>query len=278
MKQYSDFKERIINFQHDIKRLAVEMAKSAGKAGSHIGGSFSCIEIFSVLYGGIMDYDVQNPTWEERDRFIPSKTHCILSNFSTLVKAGFVGKDQLLSFHEDGGLLAGHPWNINIGLEFAGGSLGMGIGVAVGMALTAKRYGKKHKIYVLLGDGESNEGSVWEAFMSAAKFKLDNLIVIIDYDNMQFDGPNDQIMSLSPLKEKMISFGFETVEVNGHDLHSLWNAFNTDHQGKPLAIIAKTIKAHGVPSLENTAESHHAELSEDDYQYLLKQFKEEDNL
>lgn len=278
MKQYSDFKERIINFQHDIKRLAVEMAKSAGKAGSHIGGSFSCIEIFSVLYGGIMDYDVQNPTWEERDRFIPSKTHCILSNFSTLVKAGFVEKDQLLSFHEDGGLLAGHPWNINIGLEFAGGSLGMGIGVAVGMALTAKRYGKKHKIYVLLGDGESNEGSVWEAFMSAAKFKLDNLIVIIDYDNMQFDGPNDQIMSLSPLKEKMISFGFETVEVNGHDLHSLWNAFNTDHQGKPLAIIAKTIKAHGVPSLENTAESHHAELSEDDYQYLLKQFKEEDNL
>ena len=154
----------------------------------------------------------------------------------------------------------------------------MGIGVAVGMALAAKRYGKKHKVFVLLGDGESNEGSVWEAFMSASKFKLDNLVVIIDYDNMQFDGTNDNIMSLAPLKEKMIAFGFETLEIDGHDIEALWNAFNTEHTGKPLAIVAKTIKAHGVPSLENTAESHHAELSEEDYQYLLNQFAEEDNV
>ena len=276
MKTFTDYKENILSYQHDIRRMATEMAKSAGKAGSHIGGSFSCIEIFSVLYGGIMDYDVNNPTWDERDRFIPSKTHCILSNFSTLVKAGFITKDKLFSFHEDGGLLAGHPWNIEIGLEFAGGSLGMGIGVAVGMALAAKRYGKKHKVYVLLGDGESNEGSVWEAFMSASKFKLDNLVVIIDYDNMQFDGPNDEVMSLSPLKEKMIAFGFETLEVDGHDIKALWDAFSIKHDGKPLAIVAKTIKAHGVPSLENTAESHHAELSEEDYQFLLTQFAEED--
>ena len=152
----------------------------------------------------------------------------------------------------------------------------MGICVAVGMALVAKRYGKKHKVYVLLGDGESNEGSVWEAFMSAAKFKLDNLVVIIDYDNMQFDGPNDEIMSLAPLKEKMIAFGFETLEVDGHDIKALWDAFSIKRDGKPLAIVAKTIKAHGVPSLENTAESHHAELSEEDYHFLLTQFAEED--
>lgn len=277
MKQFADYKDNILSYQHDIKRMAVEMARDAGKSGSHIGGSFSCIEIFSVLYGGILNYDVQNPSWDERDRFIPSKTHCILSNFSALVKAGFVAKEQLLSFHENGGLLAGHPWNVNIGLEFAGGSLGMGIGVAVGRALTAKRYGKSYRTYVLLGDGESNEGSVWEAFMSASKYKLDNLIVIIDYDNMQFDGANDEIMSLAPLKEKMTAFGFDTVEVDGHNIEALWNAFNKDHTGKPLAIIAKTIKAHGVPSLENTAESHHAEMKDEDYDYLLNQFKEEDN-
>lgn len=273
MKQFTDYKDKILDYQHDIKLMATEMARSAGKYGSHIGGSFSCVEIFSVLYGGIMDYDIKNPTWEERDRFIPSKTHCILSNFSALVKAGFIDQSDLFSFHEDGGLLAGHPWNVNIGLEFAGGSLGMGICVAIGMALSAKRYGQKHFVYTLLGDGESNEGSVWEAFMSASKYKLDNLVVIIDYDNMQFDGSNDDIMSLSPLKMKMEAFGFKTVEVDGHDIEQLWNAFTTEHVGRPLAIVARTIKAHGVPSLEDKAESHHAVLSEEDYVYMMNQLK-----
>ena len=269
MKKIEDYIDKIRDFQHDVRLLATEMAKNAGRAGSHIGGSFSCIEIFSVLYGGIMNYNVKNPYWDERDRFIPSKTHCILSNFSTLVKAGFIKRDDLMSFHDNGGLLAGHPWNVEIGLEFAGGSLGMGIGVAVGRALHAKRYGMKYKTYVLLGDGESNEGSVWEAFMSAAKFKLDNLVVIIDYDNMQFDGPNDEVMSLAPLAQKMEAFGFKTVECNGHSIEELWNAFNTEHQGRPLAVVAHTVKANGVPSLENKAESHHSALSDEDYQYIM---------
>lgn len=275
MKNFADYKDKILEYQHYITKKAAEMARSAGKSGCHIGGSFSCVEIFSVLYGGIMNYDVSNPNWPLRDRFIPSKTHCILSNFPALAKAGFIRESELFSFHDDGGLLAGHPWNIAIGLEFAGGSLGMGIGVAVGMALAAKRQGRKHTTYVLLGDGESNEGSVWEAFMSAAQFRLDNLVVIIDYDNMQFDGTNQQIMSLSPLKEKMEAFGFETVEVDGHDIEALWNAFYTNHPEKPLAIIAKTIKAHGVPSLENTAESHYASLSDEDYEYIISKLDKE---
>lgn len=271
MKQYSDFKGRIEDFQHGIKLMATEMALSAGKSGSHIGGSFSCIEIFAVLYGGVLNYDVSNPTWDERDRFIPSKTHCILSNFSALVKAGFLKKEQLFSFHEDGGLLAGHPWNMNIGLEFAGGSLGMGIGVGIGMALAAKKNKQSHKVYVLLGDGESNEGSVWEAFMSASKYSLDNLVVIIDYDNMQFDGANDDIMPLAPLSAKMSAFGFEVKEVDGHNIEELWNAFLCSPEHKPLAVIARTVKAHGVPSLEGTAGSHHAALSQDDYKYIMNQ-------
>jgi len=265
MKQFKDYKDNIISCQKYIKKMATEMAKSAGKSGSHIGGSFSSIEIFSVLYGGILNYDTTKPEWNERDRFIPSKTHCILSNFAALSKVGFIKEDQLMSFHDDGGLLAGHPCNHQIGLEFSGGSLGMGISVGIGMALKAKRYAQNYRTFVLLGDGECNEGSVWEAFMSASKFKLDNLVVIIDYNNMQFDGSNDEIMPLRPLKEKMESFGFHTVEVDGHNIEELWNAFNVEHSEKPLAIIAKTIKAHGVPSLENKAESHHAELSESDY-------------
>lgn len=274
MKHLSDYIENIRSYQHDVRLMATEMAKNAGRAGSHIGGSFSCIEIFSVLYGGIMNYDVKNPYWEERDRFIPSKTHCILSNFSTLVKAGFVKREELMSFHDNGGLLSGHPWNVEIGLEFAGGSLGMGIGVAVGRALFAKRYGKSFKTYVLLGDGESNEGSVWEAFMSASKFNLDNLIVIIDYDNMQFDGTNDEVMPLAPLAKKMEAFGFKTVECNGHSIEELWNAFNIEHEGQPLAIVAHTVKANGVPSLENKAESHHSVLLDEDYDYIMSNLKE----
>ena len=262
--------DNIYSFVENMRANAIEMAHNAGKAGCHIGGSFSSMEILGVLYSSVLRYDVNNPGWEERDRFIPSKTHCILAHFTALAEAGYVPKDQLMSFHEDGGLLAGHPSNLNIGLEFAGGSLGMGISVAVGKALYAKRKGLKYHTYALLGDGESNEGSVWEAFMSATQYKLDNLTVIIDYNNMQFDGPNVDIMSLAPLAEKTRAFGFETVEVNGHSIPELVEAFKKPHKGKPLAIVAHTIKAHGVPSLENKAESHHAALCDEDYLLLSK--------
>lgn len=262
--------EKVQSFVENMRANAIEMAHNAGKNGCHIGGSFSSMEILGVLYSSVLRYDLNNPNWEERDRFIPSKTHCILSHFTALAEAGYVPKDQLMSFHDDGGLLAGHPWNLNIGLEFAGGSLGMGVSVAIGKALFAKQKGLKYNTYVLLGDGESNEGAVWEAFMSASQYKLDNFIVIIDYNNMQFDGPNDEIMALAPLADKMRAFGFETVEVDGHSVVELLKAFETPHIGKPLAIVAHTIKAHGIPSLENKAESHHSALSEEDYLFLTK--------
>lgn len=270
MGTFAEHKDRITEFARDIRQMAAEMARAAGRSGSHIGGSFSCVEIFSVLYGGgVLKYDTKNPEDEERDRFIPSKTHCILSHFATLAKVGYINKEDIFSFHKNGGLLCGHPWNPSIGLEYSGGSLGMGISVGIGRALYAKQAGKKYHTYVLLGDGESNEGSVWEALMSAPMFKLDNLTVIVDYNNMQFDGANTDIMSLAPLKNKLIAFGWETVEVDGHNIEELWHAFHTSHNGAPLAIIAKTIKAHGVPSLENKAESHHSVLREEDFQYIM---------
>lgn len=261
-------------FAKNIRQMALDMALDTGKNGAHVGGSFSAIEVFSVLYGGVLRYDISNPTWKERDRFIPSKTHCILANFPSLVEAGFLDKNQLMSFHKDGGLLAGHPWRVDLGLEFAGGSLGMGISVGIGMALRAKKKNLKYRTYVLLGDGECNEGSVWEALMSASMFKLDNLTAIVDYNNMQFDGINDQIMSIAPLAEKIRAFGWKVVEVNGHSIEELYHAFETAHDGQPLAIVAHTIKAHGIPSIENKATSHHSPISEDDYEYVLHEIKE----
>ena len=249
------------------------MALNAGNSGCHIGGSFSCIEIFAVLYGEVLRYDVNNPNWINRDRFIPSKTHCILSNFSALSKAGFIKEDELFSFHTNGGLLAGHPWNVEIGLEYSGGSLGMGLSVGVGMALAARRQQLDYRTYVLLGDGECNEGSVWEAMMSASQYRLDNLIAIIDYNNMQFDGVGDDIMSLNPLKDKTEAFGWKTVVVNGHDTEALSSAFKTPHDGQPLMVIARTIKANGVPGLENTAESHHAVMKQSAYESIIQQIE-----
>ena len=266
--------DRMYLFNKEIHKLGLDMAFDAGRKGSHIGGSFSCMEIFSVLYAGVLKYDVSNPNWDERDRFIPSKTHCILANFASLVEAGFIQREDAFSFHKDSGLLAGHPRNLDIGLEFSGGSLGMGISVGIGMALNAKRYDKKYHVYVLLGDGECNEGSVWEAFMSAAQYKLDNITAIIDYNNMQFDGPNDNIMSISNMKERMESFGWNSIDVNGHSIEEVYEACCIRKENHPVAIIAHTKKANGIPSLENKPESHHASIMVEEYEKLKKEIAE----
>lgn len=256
-------------FATEIYEKSMEMALNAGATGSHIGGSLSCVEIFAVLYNDVLSYDVNNPLWDERDRFIASKAHCILSHFATLGLVGYFPVDKLSSFHENNGLLCGHPYNPSIGLEFSGGSLGMGISVGIGMALLAKKEQKNYQIYVLLGDGETNEGSVWEAFMSASQFGLDNLTVIIDYNNMQFDDKNEIVMSLMPLDKKMNAFGFTVVEVDGHDIDMLKDAFYAPANGRPKAIIARTIKAHGVSRIENKAESHQIAISENDYEKAI---------
>ena len=255
--------EELEVFANKIRRDCLDMALSAGKEGCHVGGGFSCIEIFAVLFGSVLRIDANNPLDGNRDRFIASKAHCILPHFSTLALKGFVDSGKLLSFHDDDGFFAGHPWRVENGLEFSGGSLGMGLSIGIGMALAAKRRGLSYNTYVLLGDGESNEGAVWEAFMSAAHFKLDNLVAIVDYNNMQFDGPCSEIMDMEPLDRRIESFGWETRRVNGHDIHALLDAFAAPRSGKPLAIIAETIKARGIPALENKAESHHAVLTQE---------------
>ena len=171
--------QKLYDYAKSIRKLALNMALSAGKQGCHIGGSFSCIEIFAVLYGRILSYNPKKIE-DNRDRFIASKSHCILSHFAALAEAGYLREKDAYSFHDNGGLLAGHPMNQSLGLEFSGGSLGMGLSVGVGMALAAKKKQLNYKTYVLLGDGECNEGSVWEACMSASQYNLDNLVAIVD--------------------------------------------------------------------------------------------------
>lgn len=257
-----------------IRKMALDMALSAGKRGCHIGGSFSCLEIFTVLYGEILKYDVKNPFWDERDRFIASKAHCILTHFSTLAYVGFFSKDILNSFSEDGGILAGHPMNIKMGLEYSGGSLGMGLSVGIGMAIDAKDKQKANKVYILLGDGECDEGAIWEGFMAAPKFGLDNLVAIIDHNQLQYDGKTDEIMNLGDFKEKLKAFGWNTKTVNGHNIREFSDALNQKSAGKPYAVIAKTIKAHLIPQLEGKPECHHAQLTKAMYDEAILGIKE----
>lgn len=253
---------------------ALDMAKKAGKAGAHLGGSFSSMDIIATLYGAILNVDAKNPTWENRDRFITSKRHCYLASYSALHQLGFVNDEELMSYHTDGGKLAGYPWLPDCGLDFSGGSLGMGLSVGIGMALAGKRRGLDYKTYVLLGDGECNEGANWEGFMCANKYHLDNLVVIIDNNHMQFDGTEEDIMPMGSFKDKLDAFGFKTLYVNGHSIEHLYEAFTTEHFGMPLAIIAETIKGYGLPSIENKPESHHIMLNDEDYEFMIKSIEE----
>lgn len=253
---------------------ALKMAKSTEKAGSHLGGSFSSMDIIATLYGGVLNINPNEPNWINRDRFITSKRHCYLASYSALHQVGIISDEQMMSFHEDEGILAGYPWNESLGLDFSGGSLGMGLSVGIGMALFAKRENLSFTTYVLLGDGECNEGAIWEGFMSANKFGLDNLVVIIDNNHMQFDGRVEDIMPTGSFSAKLSAFGFETVDVNGHSIEDLYDAFHKEHVGKPLAVIADTVKGYGLPSIENKTESHHIMLNDSDYEYVVKSIKE----
>lgn len=266
--------DRCYELSKKMRVKALEMAKSTGKAGAHLGGSFSAMDIIATLYGGVLRVKTDEPNYEFRDRFITSKRHCYLASYSALEECGMITDEQLMSFHTDGGILAGYPWNNQLGLDFSGGSLGMGLSVGIGMALVAKRKKLEYKTYILLGDGECNEGSNWEGFMSANKFALDNLIVIIDNNHMQFDGKEEDIMPMGSFSEKMEAFGFKVVNVNGHSIEELYAAFNINHEGKPLAIIAETIKGYGLPSIEDKAESHHIALNEQDYEMMMKDIME----
>jgi transketolase len=248
----------------DIRMLAIMGIAEAGSG--HPGASFSAAEIMGSLYFRIMKHDPCNPQWSERDYFVNSKAHSAPGYYATLSVAGYFPADEMSSLRKLGSRLQGHPVRYSVyqkdqsvpGIEYSGGSEGIGLSVAIGIALASKMDGKKNHVYVLIGDGESDEGQIWEAAMAASKFKLDNITVILDRNRIQQDGFTEDIMPLDPVRDKWAAFNWSTEEVNGHNIEQIIDAFNKTNQVKdrPSIIIANTIKGNGIKHMTNNPQWH----------------------
>ena len=239
----------------------------------HIGGSLSETDILVALYYEVMKTDPKNPKWTERDRFILSKGHSIDAYYCVLADKGFFDKEELKNYSQFGSDLIGHPNRAIPGIEMNTGALGHGLSIGVGMALAGKMDKKDYRVFVLMGDGEQAEGSVWEAAMAAANYKLDNLVAIIDRNGLQISGTTEDVMALSPLKDKWKSFGWNVSVVDGHDIPSICNALSKKNKvdSMPSLIIAETIKGKGISFMENNASWHHGVMSEDEYKIACEE-------
>lgn len=240
-----------------LRSLAVDALE--GGARGHIGATMSLIEIFRVLYDDVLLFDSRSPAWEERDRVILSKGHGCIALYTILADKGFFPKDELWTFCRYASTLGGHPERGHVpGVEASTGALGHGLAVGVGMAYAARIKGAAHHVYVVTGDGELDEGSVWESALAAGHHKLANLTVIVDYNKLQSYGRVEDIWGLEPLADKWEAFGFDCIEVDGHNVAALQSALDKSiKRSKPLAIIAHTVKGRGVAFAEGEASWHH---------------------
>ena len=256
-------------------RMGVIESTYGAKAG-HPGGSLSAAEVYTYLYFKEMNIDPKNPKWEDRDRFVLSKGHTTPGLYSVLANRGFFPVEDLPTFRHIDSYLQGHP-NMNTvpGVDMSTGSLGQGISVATGMALAAKHSGKTNRVYALLGDGEIQEGQVWEACMAAAHYKLDNFCIIVDNNGLQIDGNIADVMSPYPIVDKLVAFGFEVAAVDGHNFDELEEAFNKakETKGKPFAIVMKTIKGKDVSFMENDAGWHGKAPNDAEYAQAMSELK-----
>ena len=256
-------------------RMGVIEGTHSAKAG-HPGGSLSAADVFTYLYFKEMNIDPANPKWEDRDRFVLSKGHTAPGLYAALANRGFFPVEDLKTLRQIGSYLQGHP-NMNTvpGVDMSTGSLGQGISCAAGMALAAKHIGKDCRVYTLLGDGEIQEGQVWEALMFGAHYHLDNFCVIIDNNGLQIDGNIADVMSPYPITDKLVAFGYEVVEINGNDFDELEAAFNKarDTKGKPTAIVMKTVKGKGVSFMENKASWHGTAPNDEQYEIAMNELK-----
>ena len=256
-------------------RMGVIESTHGAKAG-HPGGSLSAAEIFTYLYFKEMNIDPKNPKWEDRDRFVLSKGHTAPGLYATLAHRGYFPVEDLKTLRKIDSYLQGHP-NMNMvpGVDMSTGSLGQGISVAVGMALAAKTTGKDNRVYSLLGDGEIQEGQVWEACMLASHYHLDNLCVIIDNNGLQIDGNIKDVMSPYPIVDKLDAFGFRTVAIDGHDFDAIEEAFQVAKatKGMPAAIVITSIKGKGVSFMENDAGWHGKAPNDAEYEQAMAELK-----
>ncbi|MCQ2487667.1 MAG: transketolase [Clostridia bacterium] len=264
--------------QKDAVKVRMSVIEGTFNAKSgHPGGSLSVSDLMTYLYMHKMNVDPQNPQWEDRDRFVLSKGHTAPALYGALALRGFFPEDEIKTLRKPGSRLQGHPsMHMTPGVDMSTGSLGQGISVAVGMALGAKINNKSYRVYTILGDGEIEEGQVWEAAMFAGAKKLDNLVVVVDNNNLQIDGTIEEVNSPYPIDEKFKAFGFNVINIDGHDFDQIDDAFEKaeNFKGAPTAIIAKTVKGKGVSFMENQVGWHGKAPDLDQYNQAMAELKE----
>lgn len=259
----------------ELRQMAVTMVYKAQSG--HPGGSLSAADFVTALYFKEMNVDPENPDWEDRDRFVLSKGHVAPIQYAALAKRGFVPYDTIYTLREYGSPFQGHPDSKKCpGIDISTGSLGQGLSTAVGMALAGKLDEKDYRVYCVVGDGEAQEGQIWEAAQSAAKYNLDNLVVIVDDNGLQIDGPTEEIMPNGDLEEKFKAFGFATKRIDGHSMEEIVAALDEAREakdGKPKCIVANTVKGKGVSYMENVVGWHGKAPNEEQYNQAIEELQ-----
>jgi transketolase len=259
------------------RKLRIDILEMLHEAGSgHPGGSLSAIDIMTVLYYNVMRHDPMNLKWNERDRFILSKAHVCPAQYAVLADMGYFDKEHLKTLRKYRSILQGHPYmHKTPGIEVSGGSLGQGLSIATGIALATKLNKESNRTYCMMGDGETQEGQIWEAAMAAGHHKLDNLCAILDYNHLQIDGRVEDVMNIHPVTDKWRAFNWNAIEIDGHDVAEVENAFKQaeEYKGKPTIIIASTVKGKGVSFMENNASWHGAAPNKQQLESALVQLQ-----
>mgnify|MGYP000187085008 FL=1 len=268
---------QVEQLQKMAKTVRKEIIEQVYKAQSgHPGGSLSIADILTVLYFNELNIDPKNPKWDNRDRVVLSKGHCSPALYSCLANRGFFEIKELEEFRSIEGKLQGHPdMNKVLGVDMTTGSLGQGLSAANGMAIAAKLDKKNYRVYCILGDGEIEEGQIWEAAMASSKYKLDNLCVVIDNNNLQIDGTIGEVMNSYPIDEKFKSFGFQVINIDGHNIEEIIKSFEVakNIKDRPTCIIAKTIKGKGISFMENEVQWHGKAPNEEQYKQAIKELE-----
>ena len=269
--------EKLNSLKKTATQLRLDIIEEVHSAKSgHPGGSLSIADIITYLYYEEMNVDPKNPGWADRDRFVLSKGHTAPALYAVLAEKGYFPKEELKKLRQVDSFLQGHPdMKITPGVDMTTGSLGLGISAACGMALAAKIDGKDYRTYAILGDGETEEGQVWEAAMFAAHYKLDNLCILVDFNGLQIDGPVAEVMNPAPHDKKFEAFGFHVIKIDGHDFDQIAAAYAEAKtvKGKPTAIIANTVKGKGVSYMENQVSWHGAAPNDEQYEQAIAELK-----
>lgn len=257
----------------EIRKLIIQMLSLA--CSGHPGGSLSSTDIVTTLFSAVLKHNPKDPKWSDRDRFHMSKGHCCPLWYAILADSGYFPKDKLLSLRKLGSMLQGHPDPRTPGVDVASGSLGQGLSVSLGMSLAARLDKKDYRVYCLMGDGEIQEGNIWEAAMAASHYKCDNLCGIIDYNGFQIDGKTSDVMNLEPLADKWKAFGWHVISIDGHNIKEILEAFDQAKtiKLKPTVIIAKTVKGKGVSFMENVCSFHGCAPNKEETVKALKELE-----